>query len=488
MWSAIIPAVIQAGVGLYGASQAAEANQQTAADAQRQARYEANTNRVRTGLAGHAADAIIAGNTNAARESMLAGENAATILTGANTRSIDDLIRAYDEATRGVMSANEAATYGRVSANEAATRQMVGGNTSALNTLIASEGSARDHELSAISSYIAQMYGGMDGLLDLNTDVYATTMDTIDRGEARARGELGQLREETAPGYQVLREYLADPHSLTDYQRHELDQIRGSTRDTIRGSSLAGSGRTAAALIKDVENDYVLSSQEGNRQAALQAAGMLYGDYAAAGRAGVDLTAGATDARLTAGNNYGANAAAVMDTYGRAIAEGELTKGDVAGASARRVGGYSADTQRDNANLWAMMTTGNADLTGNLATTNAGLWGDTTRATAGVRTDMERDNAQINANMYTSNAGYLADMHRNNATARAGAMGEQSRLLGVTAEGYGRAQDTASDARAATTNVQNSTMGTIASSIADSARESRYSDRISNLERQVARI
>lgn len=261
MWSAIIPTLMQAGVGLIGAHQAGEANAATAREAYGYAGYVSDVGDYQAGLG--------------------------------------------DQAASTIVDANNVATA---------------------------------HELAAVNDYIAKMYGGMAGLLDLNTDVYKTNIATIDQGVAEAQGRLDQISADAAPGYRFLRETIADPYSLRDAQRYELDELRDSTKDHIRTSSLAGSGRTAAALIKDVESNYVLQAQEANRLAGLEAARLLYGDYSAAARGGVDLAKAATDARVGANTSFGQNAAQVMDSYGR----------DIAGAT-RDKGTIQANQARDNA-------------------------------------------------------------------------------------------------------------------------------------------
>lgn len=89
------------------------------------------------------------------------------------------------------------------------------------------------------------------------------------------QGIYGQIRAETAPGTNYLRQVVAEDGGLTPAQRTQLDDLRTQTASAIRGSDYAGSGRTAAALFKKVETDYVNDALDRNRQMQLAAAGQL---------------------------------------------------------------------------------------------------------------------------------------------------------------------------------------------------------------------
>lgn len=107
----------------------------------------------------------------------------------------------------------------------------------------------------------------------------------IRAGNEKAQATLNQMRAESAPGYAFLRTLIANPQALTDSQQYQLEKLRANVNNTIRTSSLAGSGRAAAAVFRDTEREYVLGAQDQNRQAAINAAGQLGRDYNAAGTA-----------------------------------------------------------------------------------------------------------------------------------------------------------------------------------------------------------
>lgn len=222
-------------------------------------------------------------------------------------------------------------------------------------------------------------------------------VDAYGQGEAASTAELRAISADNAPGMAYLRTIIADPESLTPYQQKQLEDARRTVTGTIRNSSLAGSGRTAAAVFKDVESDYALKAQEQNRQAALQVAGVFANnDMAARNRVATNKTdlAGKVGATYDASGRLQAD---VAQNAGNRIAN---IYGDTAGKVATLQTGQGsamADTNRLITNAVTGTSTQNANTTeqqgtvqANATTANGKLQGEAIGAIGGQIADAFR--------------------------------------------------------------------------------------------------
>lgn len=114
---------------------------------------------------------------------------------------------------------------------------------------------------------------------------------------------LSDVQQDNAPGQTYLRNLVANPGNLTPAQQLQLNDVNRVTTNQIDSSSLAGSGRSAAALIDDASNRFRLGALDANRTAAIGAASTMAGN---ANRA----------ATQTAGNQYGGGVA-IGGAYGQ---------------------------------------------------------------------------------------------------------------------------------------------------------------------------
>jgi len=103
----------------------------------------------------------------------------------------------------------------------------------------------------------------------------------IDRGIAAVKEGVreadvlyGEVREQTQPGVNYLRNVVAAPQTLTPAQRMALDDVRRQMVNSsqVGGSGLRGSGRSFTDAFRTVENDFQLRALDQNRQRADQAA------------------------------------------------------------------------------------------------------------------------------------------------------------------------------------------------------------------------
>jgi hypothetical protein len=150
-----------------------------------------------------------------------------------------------------------------------------------------------------------------------------------------------QIQETNAPGGTYLRGVVADPGKLTPTQQAQLDELRRSVDNQIRGSQFAGSGRTARSLFRSAETDFANDALEKNKQRAVDAANVMAGRSNAAEMAGAGQTmqVGTNVANLTAG--LGNNSANLISNTGK-----------VAGDSAAKSGLYEAQADAANGKLY----------------------------------------------------------------------------------------------------------------------------------------
>jgi hypothetical protein len=115
------------------------------------------------------------------------------------------------------------------------------------------------------------------------------------------------------PGSQYLRSLVVQPNTLTPAQQSQLADLRRSVANQIHGSQFAG-GRTAAALFKQTEDNYVNDALQQNRQQSINAADQLAGTSNKAAEAGA--AAGVTGATTVANSDL-----ATGKLYGQALGD-----------------------------------------------------------------------------------------------------------------------------------------------------------------------
>lgn len=127
-----------------------------------------------------------------------------------------------------------------------------------------------------------------------------------------------EQQQQAAPAQAYLRQVMASADDLTPAQRQQLADNRLALTNALHGSPFAGSGRTAAAVFKRADSDFVNTALDQNRSKAINAANTLYGqNNANAFTAGLRAT-GAT------GNIGTTNAQAGLATgqlYGKALGD-----------------------------------------------------------------------------------------------------------------------------------------------------------------------
>src|ERR1700754_3286000 len=83
----------------------------------------------------------------------------------------------------------------------------------------------------------------------------------------------GQIREQTEPGVNYLRNVIAAPQTLTPAQQAELANVQRRVENSsqVAGSALRGSGRSFVDAMREVENDFRLKAIDQNTRRADQA-------------------------------------------------------------------------------------------------------------------------------------------------------------------------------------------------------------------------
>lgn len=185
-------------------------------------------------------------------------------------------------------------------------------------------------------------------------------IDEVRSGNEAAIEQLQQIRIETAPAMTYLRDTVQQDGRLTDQQRHALRETRRELSNMIRGSGFAGSGRTAASLIRQGETDMVNSMMDSNRDRAFTAAQMMGGQNMAAGRDIANMQ-----------SRTGAQVAGLMGQAGQAHVQGADRVAGTMTNAAQAQGNAAANIGQIQAN--AATATGNAQA--NAATANAQNWG-----------------------------------------------------------------------------------------------------------------
>jgi len=150
------------------------------------------------------------------------------------------------------------------------------------------------------------------GGLFLASNANTQAANTVNAAVSAAQSQDNAIAQSggVGPGSTYLRSLIMSPGTLTPAQQSQLADLRRSVANQIHGSDFAGSGRTAAALFKKTEGDFVNTALDSNKQQAITAADKLAGtsDAAATAAAQAGLT-GATDianADIAQGKLYGA--------------------------------------------------------------------------------------------------------------------------------------------------------------------------------------
>lgn len=157
---------------------------------------------------------------------------------------------------------------------------------------------------------------------------------------------LSGYRETQAPGESYLRGVVADPGSLTPAQRAQLDELRRQTRNQINTSSIAGSGRTAAALLRKTESDFVNDALEKNKARADQAASGMAArsGQAALGIGNISVNSGTQQAALS--SEIGKTQGSATANAGTIEAQGDLASGKLWSQTLGNLGGIIAQEAR----------------------------------------------------------------------------------------------------------------------------------------------
>lgn len=115
----------------------------------------------------------------------------------------------------------------------------------------------------------------------LSTQANQHAVDTAANAQLQAAqiqaNELNQIRQQAAPAAGYLRNVMATADDLTPAQKQQLEQNRLAITNMIHSSPFAGSGRTAAALFKQQDSDFINTALDQNRQRAIGAANEMYG-------------------------------------------------------------------------------------------------------------------------------------------------------------------------------------------------------------------
>lgn len=130
--------------------------------------------------------------------------------------------------------------------------------------------------VSAVSNYFGA---------EAQDDANQKAIGTIQQGTQQEIGAIQQgqqtlqgIADANAPGQNYLRNVVADPGNLTPAQQLQLNDVNRTVTNQIDSSSLAGSGRSASALINDATNRFRLGALDANRQLAFGAAGTMAGN------------------------------------------------------------------------------------------------------------------------------------------------------------------------------------------------------------------
>lgn len=150
-------------------------------------------------------------------------------------------------------------------------------------------------------------------------------------GNAQAQATLDRIRENAAPATSYLRGIVGQVEGLTPAQQAALDEQRRLAPDHIRRSGFAGSGRTAASILRRVEADTVNQMMDINRGRRDAAAGqMASASDTAAGQVAA-MQAGLGQQVGQAYAQQGMNTGQSVASAGNAMAGADVANAKVAG-------------------------------------------------------------------------------------------------------------------------------------------------------------
>lgn len=189
-------------------------------------------------------------------------------------------------------------------------------------------------------------------LRDAQVKQEALSREGIASNEAYGKEAVGRfdtIAGESAPAGTYLRNVMGNPGDLTPQQAQALIDLRRASGNQINTSSIAGSGRTAASLLRRVESDFTNTALAQNRARADDAAGRLYdtGSRASFGAAGTTADIGKTNANVLGhvGDVQASLTAKEGDVMNRGTqqaglyqAAGDLATGKVAGTALGDIG------------------------------------------------------------------------------------------------------------------------------------------------------
>jgi hypothetical protein len=165
--------------------------------------------------------------------------------------------------------------------------------------------------------------------------------DAIREGNVQAQQTLDQIRAEAGPATGYLRRTIAEPGELTPVQRTQLDEARRTVSNQLRGSSFAGSGRTATAIFRGVESDFVNRALDHNRGRADAAAHKMHGSGTAAATSVAGLQA-------NLGRETGAVEGGAVRDVGNTNAAATLATGNLTGQTIGDLTSAIAASQRES--------------------------------------------------------------------------------------------------------------------------------------------
>ncbi len=313
---------------------------------------------------------------------------------------------------------------------------LISGATSLIGGKMAADGNAKAARLQQIQNAIAQerrekglteqkqvltdaqgnqlsnLDWGFDGSMESILAAAKDAADNLERGaggatdayktgEYQSSEELRRIQNSNAPGMAMLRELVGNPQALTGAQRAAIEESRRVVGNNIRGSSIAGSGRTAAALMKSVESDQVLKAQEQNRQQAIAAATLMANNdtsaarQVAANKVGLGTQLGGV--QTTLGQNLAQNASEAGGRLSNIFANSGTARSGVIGDTAGKIS--SAIGSVTGANATTDEATGKAQ--GSAAAANGQVASQTAGAVGAAIADAMR------GSKYANNAGTI---------------------------------------------------------------------------------
>lgn len=153
----------------------------------------------------------------------------------------------------------------------------------------------------------------------------------------QAQENLEVNRRAASPGLIATQEIIARGARLTPEQKMAVQDSRQQAVNSLRGSSLRGSGRATSAIISDVDNRVRNNFMSQNQNAADTAARGLAGQYFGAGQSIANTQAAqgrtASEGLTSTGTIQGANT---------------IGQGAVRGQAIGDVGAIIADSLKDN--------------------------------------------------------------------------------------------------------------------------------------------